>query len=521
VVVAPETATLAVGEARLLTARVLDARGADLEGQTVVWSSDDDAVARVEGNGTVHAVGVGTATITAASAGREGTARIAVVPPPVASVTVDPDTATLPVGGTRRLTAVLRSGTGAELAGRSVAWTTSNEAVASVAADGVVRAHAAGSVRITAESEGVTGIAEVLVVPVPALRLELVASGLPTTLSHLTSPPGDNRLVVTGLNGQIRVIENGRVLPELFLDLSERVAMAGELGLFSLAFHPRFASNRYFFVTFTDRQGIIRVERYTVGADPNRADPASAKVILAIEITGWCHFTGMLEFGPDGKLYIGVGDGCNPANSQDKGNLFGKLLRIDVDAGDPYAIPADNPFVGQPGVRAEIWALGLRNPWRWSIDRETGLLFIGDVGGNDWEEINVAPLGRGGLNFGWPIMEGAMCHPLTVVTCARTGLTLPVLAYPHVDRGTGHPTGCSVTGGHVYRGSRMPGLRGHYFYGDFCRGWVRSFRYENGNAVDQREWAFGRQTRLVSFGVDAAGEIFILSGGGNVHRIVP
>ncbi len=191
-----------------------------------------------------------------------------------------------------------------------------------------------------------------------------------------------------------------------------------------------------------------------------------------------------------------------------------------MDAGDPYAVPADNPFAGQAGARGEIWAMGLRNPWRWSIDREAGLLYVADVGSNFWEEVNVAPLARAGLDYGWPRMEGTYCWPESETGCDRTGLTLPALAYGHGDRGTGHPWGCSVTGGYVYRGRRMPGLRGHYFYGDYCKGWVSSFRYRDGKAIEVRQWAFPGMSFLVSFGEDADGELYVVRDNGVLYRIV-
>jgi len=184
-----------------------------------------------------------------------------------------------------------------------------------------------------------------------------------------------------------------------------------------------------------------------------------------------------------------------------------------VDAGDSCAIPPDNPFLATPGARGEIWATGLRNPWRFAFDRDAGLLYVADVGENQWEEVNVAPAFTGGLNYGWNIMEGLHCFA-TPSGCSQSGLTLPVLEY-------GHAQGCSITGGFAYRGSRLPSLQGTYFYADYCRGWVRSFRYANGMATEQREWAFGNLGSVLSFGEDAAGELYVLSATGTVYRIDP
>jgi glucose/arabinose dehydrogenase len=356
-----------------------------------------------------------------------------------------------------------------------------------------------------------------------AARLEQVASGLNPGPVYLTAPPGESRLFVAGLDGKIWVVQQGQVSPDLFLDLRGKVTLGFYTGLFSLAFHPNYSSNGYFYVYYIDRDNNIRFERYRASADPNRADPASAKLILTITPGGTAsdHYGGHLSFGPDGKLYVGVGDGGIPARAQDKGSLLGKLLRIDVDAGDPYTIPSENPFVGQAGARGEIWALGLRNPWRWSIDHQTGVVFIGDVGENHWEEINVTPLNQGGINFGWPIMEGMSCYPASVTTCNRAGLTLPAIVYATTRSGTSVASGCSVTGGYVYRGSRIPGLRGEYFYADYCQGWVRSFRYQQGSVVEPRLWAFPSVGRILSFGQDAAGELYILNDSGSLYRIVP
>lgn len=354
---------------------------------------------------------------------------------------------------------------------------------------------------------------------IPAsLAVEEVVAGLQSPV-HLTAPPGDDRLFVLEQGGRIRVVRNGSLLPTPFLDLTDRVGSAGsEQGLLGLAFHPEYATTGHLFVNYTDLNGDTRVERYTVTADPDAADPASARSILQVEQPFSNHNGGLVVFGPDGMLYVGLGDGGGAGdprgNGQDPGTLLGSILRLDVDGGDPFAIPADNPFVEDPDARDEIWAWGLRNPWRFAFDESAGVLYIADVGQNAFEEVNAESADAGGLNYGWNVMEGAHCFD-PPSGCDQTGLTPPVLEYENGPGGT-----CSVTGGFVYRGDRIPGIRGHYFYSDFCAGFLRSFRLEDGEAVDRREWEVGDLGQVTSFGVDAAGELYILSADGRVFRLV-
>ncbi len=351
--------------------------------------------------------------------------------------------------------------------------------------------------------------------PRAGVRLETVASGLDNPVG-LASPPGDPRLFVIEQSGRIRIIEGGRVLPAPFLDVSREISSGGERGLLGLAFHPGYARNGLFFVDYTDRNGDTRIVRYTASADRSRADAASARPVLWIKQPYANHNGGGLAFGPDGRLYIGTGDGGSGGdphdNGQSLGTLLGKMLRIDVDRGVPYAIPADNPFRRRPGERPEIWALGLRNPWRFSFDRETGELWIGDVGQNRWEEIDVAPAGAAGLNYGWNRMEGS--HAYAVRDSLPRGLTAPIVEYPHDQ-------GCSVTGGFVYRGRAIPALRGAYVFSDYCRGWIRSFRRVAGRPADFTEWDVGRTGSVTSFGEDAAGELYVLTMDGRVSKLVP
>jgi len=353
------------------------------------------------------------------------------------------------------------------------------------------------------------------------LDLQLVASGLINPL-YLTAPAGDPRLFIVEQAGRIRIVRAGQLLARPFLDLTDRVASGGEEGLLGLAFHPNYASNGYFYVDYThlnDARDTLYtlIERYSVSAAPDSADSASHKLILRIVQPYTNHNGGLVMFGPDGMLYIGMGDGGSggdPQNrAQNRDSLLGKLLRIDVDNGDPYAIPPSNPFATSGGA-PEIWALGLRNPWRFAFDRAAGLLYIADVGQDLWEEVDVAPAGQGGLNYGWPIMEGLHCFRPN--PCGTTGLVQPAVEYGHANNG------CSIIGGFVYRGSRAPSLVGQYFYSDYCSGWMRSFFYANGGVTGQTSWTLNVSLgNVLSFGEDSAGELYVLSGGGSVYRIVP
>ena len=266
-------------------------------------------------------------------------------------------------------------------------------------------------------------------------------------------------------------------------------------------------------MSFTDLAGNTRVERFAVSPDSSAADVSSAKLILGVGQPFSNHNGGLVAFGPDGMLYIGLGDGGSGgdplAHGQNTGTLLGSLLRIDVDGGDPYAVPVDNPFIGQ-AARDEIWGYGLRNPWRFSFDAVGGALYVADVGQNQWEEVNVVDRDQAGLNYGWNTMEGAHCFGSS--TCSEQGLVLPAIEYSHSD-------GCSVTGGFVYRGSALPQLTGHYFYSDYCDGWLRSFRFSNGSIQDETEWDVGAVGQVLSFGQDRDGELYVLAAAGRVYRI--
>jgi hypothetical protein len=350
-----------------------------------------------------------------------------------------------------------------------------------------------------------------------AMRLDEVVSGL-TRPVYLTAPSGDLRLFIVEQPGRIRIVRDGQLRQQPFLDIVSKVGSQGnEQGLLSVAFHPDYSSNGLFYVNYTDTEGDTRVERYSVSADSDVADPGSAKLILGFDQPYGNHNGGHVLFGPDGMLFIATGDGGSggdpQGNGQNRGSLLGKILRIDVDGGDPYAVPSDNPFVGQAGVRPEIWAYGLRNPWRVAFDPESELFFVADVGQSTNEEISVVPADQGGINFGWNTMEARHCFPPNS-SCSQTGLTLPVVEYPRSD-------GISITGGYVYRGSAIPDLQGHYLYADYGRQWIRSFRYENGEVRDSGELDLEDVSSVSSFGVDGAGELYVVSLAGRVLKLVP
>lgn len=358
-----------------------------------------------------------------------------------------------------------------------------------------------------------------------------VVSGLSLPVC-LTAPPGDtSRLfVVEQKTGRIRIIKNGVLLPGFYLDIGTRIIKTGsEQGLLSLAFHPDYQTNGYFYVNYTNLAGAVTVSRFSVSAaNPDSASPNSELPILTVPQPQANHNGGTVLFGPnDGYLYIGLGDGGGSGdnhgtigNGQNTTTLLGKILRIDVDGGIPYAVPADNPFVGRPGAD-EIWALGFRNPWRMSFDRATGDLYIGDVGQDIWEEIDFQPAASpGGENYGWRLKEANHCfNPPT--GCNPDGLTDPVIEYSH-------SLGCSMTGGFVYRGCQIPALRGTYFYADFCSGRVWSFRFDGLTLSDSTDRTAqldppGNQviSQISSFGEDARGELFILDyADGEVYKIV-
>ena len=349
------------------------------------------------------------------------------------------------------------------------------------------------------------------------VSLEPVFTGLdqPLYLTHSGDGSGDIFIVEKG--GTIRIVKNGQVQNRPFLDITTRVGSSGsEQGLLSVAFHPDYKNNGFLFVDYTDTSGNTVVARFTAASDRNSADSNSFKKILGFQQPFQNHNGGQLAFGPDGMLWIGAGDGGSAGdpqgNGQNTNTLLGSILRIDVDHGDPYAIPADNPFANGSGGKPEVWAFGLRNPWRFSFDRLTHDLYIGDVGQSTWEEIDfVSSALQPGLNFGWNRMEGTHCYPPNS-SCDKTGITFPVAEYSHA------PGNCSVTGGYVYRGAQYPEIDGVYFFTDYCSGAIWALADDASGNWTQNQVGQGK-AGYSSFGEDGNGELYVtdLSNGTVYH----
>lgn len=357
----------------------------------------------------------------------------------------------------------------------------------------------------------------------PKVRLEPVIKGLQEPV-HLTHD-GTDRLFICEQAGRIRLLEDGALRPEAYLDIVKQVTSGGECGLLSVAFHPKFAENGYLYVNYTTKAPRLRTVISEFTADPKAAkvDPATERVILTIDQPYSNHNGGCIVFGPDGMLYIGMGDGGSANDPQNRAQnpreLLGKMLRIDVTPRQGYAVPKDNPFVGNSAYRPEIWATGMRNPWRFSFDAKTKDLWCGDVGQNLWEEIDI--LEKGG-NYGWNIREGN--HPFT-----RKGAPLPkppegeklIDPVKEYDRQAGQ----SVTGGHVYRGRKYPVLDGWYFYGDYASGRIWGLKRDGENVTGDGEFDVAiegggvRRVQPSSFGEDRAGELYLVHHGGAVYRI--
>jgi glucose/arabinose dehydrogenase len=332
-------------------------------------------------------------------------------------------------------------------------------------------------------------------------QLELVTDDLSQPL-FVTAPAGDPRLFVVEQGGAIRIIEGGTLSEGPFLNIRDLISLGGERGLLGLAFHPDYASNGRFYVNYTDRRGDTRVVGYTVSSDdPNRADPDSAEELLFVDQPRSNHNGGWIAFGPDGLLYVGMGDGGGGGdpngNGQSPDVLLGKILRLDVDAG------------GDP----QVFAMGARNPWRNAFDGDD--LYVADVGQGQWEEIHVIPATEPGANLGWNIMEGTDCFR-PIEGCDQSGLDLPIHTYSHDE-------GCSITGGYVYRGEAIPAIAGHYFFADYCAGVLWSLRYTGEGAADVTSYAdsLGVLGNVTSFGLDSAGEMYVMTQDGKLMKFMP
>ncbi len=354
-----------------------------------------------------------------------------------------------------------------------------------------------------------------------SIELELIADGFDQPVYLAGVNDGTDRLFVVERQGRIRIVVDGAVLPEPFLDITSIVQSDGsEQGLLSVAFPPDFSESGEFYVYYTavsdEGVGDNTIARYRVSeGDPNQANAESGQVLLAIPDFRKNHNGGLLLFGPDGYLYAGLGDGGGGGdpdeNGQNPETLLGSIVRIDPTPGvEPYANPDDNPFADGRGGRPEVWLWGVRNPWRFSFDRETGDLFVADVGQGAFEEVNWLPAGTaGGSNLGWNVLEGTKCF--RDLDCVKTGITLPVVEYSH-------EFGCSVTGGSIYRGSEEPGLDGVYLFGDYCTGLVWGMKQDEAGT-----WLVSKPVdsgyRISSFGEDASGELYLVSLDGEIFHV--
>jgi glucose/arabinose dehydrogenase len=355
---------------------------------------------------------------------------------------------------------------------------------------------------------------------IPNISLNLVASGFSKPVGIANAGDGSGRLFIVEQGGLVKIIKGGVTLAAPFLDVSSRLkSSSGEQGLLGIAFPPVFSAAKPFIYTnYTGTAGVgdTVIARYTVTANSDTADPASEQILLRVAQPFVNHNGGQLAFGPDGYLYLGLGDGGSGGdpfnNAQNPLVLLGKMLRIDVSSGTgTYSIPSSNPFVGNPAYRPEIWALGLRNPWRFSFDRQTGDLFIADVGQNTYEEVNLQPAAStGGANYGWNIMEGLHCY--SVSPCNQNGLKLPIIEYDH-SQGD-----CSIIGGYIYRGVRYPALEGIYLYGDYCSGRIWGLKL-TGTRVENK-LLLDSGMSLSTFGEDEEGNIYVADhSSGNIYEI--
>lgn len=347
-----------------------------------------------------------------------------------------------------------------------------------------------------------------------AYAWNLIADGFNSPILVTNAGDGSGRLFVVEQPGVIWVVAKGTPLADPFLDIRGQVGSQGnEQGLLGLAFHPDYESNGFFYVNYTDGSGDTVISRFQVSADANIADAASEHILLQVAQPAANHNGGDLEFGPDGYLYAGLGDGGNQGdpngNGQSLETLLGKMLRIDVNGGDPYTIPADNPFANGGGL-PEIWATGLRNPWRFSFDRATGDLYIADVGQGQWEEVNFLPGGiAGGSNFGWNYFEGT--HTYEGEAPSDINFVFPVTEYEHGAR-------CSITGGHVYRGAALPAWQGVYFYGDFCSGEILGL-LQHADGSWESQLLYLLDINITSFGLDENGELYVVDRGGGIYQL--
>ncbi|HEY7683892.1 MAG TPA: PQQ-dependent sugar dehydrogenase [Gemmatimonadales bacterium] len=524
-----------------LNGEATDPEDGALSGTALRWSSSLDGVLGTGASIQIATLTPGNHVITLTatdSRDQRGSASVSVTVTPFVPGNQPPQvTITSPTSGASvtQSTAVNFTGSATDpedgpLTGNSLAWSSSRDGALGGGSPLTVSTLSIGqhtiTLRATDGAGAHTDATVTLTVTAPAVNLALdtVADGLNSPV-FLTTAPGDpTRLFIVEKSGTIRIVENGSLLATPFLDISDSVINNGEQGLLGLAFDPNYQNNGRFFVSYSapggGAAGHSAIKRYLVSANPDLADPATGLVILTQDDPYTNHNGGMIGFGPDGYFYFGLGDGGGGGDplltGQNPADFFASMLRLDVSGSGTYTIPPSNPFATSQTAAHEVWAYGLRNPWRWSFDRQTGDLYIADVGQNAHEEVNVQPAAStGGQNYGWSIMEGLSCYGAT--TCNQSGLTLPVLDYDHGQ-------GCSITGGYVYRGTAIPAIQGLYFYADYCTAFVRSFRWTGSGITEEKEWTSldltSRGGAITSFGEDAQGELYVLSQAGTVYRIV-
>ena len=538
-ITAPGTgASIAESTAVLLRSTATDPEDGVLGGSAVDWTSSRDGSLGIGDSLMIPTLSAGGHSLVATATDSKGvtttaTIMITVVPftpgnnPPTVAITSPAPGASVSSGTPITLQGGADDPEDGTLSGTALTWSSSLDGVLGNGVSLTVDSLTAGSHTITLQATDLGGVmnqATLLLTVTPAtpnIGLTPVITGLSSPVL-LTAPAGDSaRLFIVEQSGAIRIVKNGVLLATPFLNLHDSISTGGEQGLLGLAFAPDYATSGWFVVSYTSPRGAMGggtsiLARYRVSTNnADIADPATGQTLLTVDQPYDNHNGGMIAFGPDGYLYFGLGDGGaggDPAGTgQNRADLLGSMLRLNVSGGGTYTVPSSNPYAASTAYRHELWNYGLRNPWRWSFDRMNGDLYIADVGQSAREEIDVqAAASGGGENYGWNTMEGLICYGAS--SCNQAGLVLPRVDYDH-------GSGCAVTGGYVYRGSAKS-LTGHYLYADYCGGWVRSFRYSGGVAAEQRdEPALTPGGNITSFGEDAAGEVYILTQQGSVYRI--
>jgi glucose/arabinose dehydrogenase len=534
------------GVSLVLKGSATDPEDGSLTGTALTWSSAADGDLGTGDSLQVSSLTAGQQTVTLSArdshdAAGTATVHFTVTPdtgtnhPPAVSITTPPPGSSFVEGAAVILKGVAVDPEEGSLLGTSLAWSSSRDGALGTGDSLSVTTLSLGSHTITltatdgggASAQATRTLTITAAAPNPVLDTFVTGLDFPV---FLTQPAGDSRIFVVEKPGRIRIIKNGVLQTTPFLDIGDSLSHDDtEQGLLGLAFYPDFGTSGRFIVDYTSPNGgpstgpsagSERLVRYHLSGNPDLADPASAELLLSVPDPYTNHNGGMVVFGPDGYLYYGIGDGGNggdpQGHGQDRTDLLGSLMRLDVSGSGAYSIPASNPYATSSTLKGELWNYGLRNPWRFSFDRQTHDLYIADVGQSNVEEVDVAPASStGGENYGWNIMEGNQCYPPGVSSCNQAGLTLPVVTYTHSD-------GCSITGGYVYRGAALPALQGQYFYSDYCSHFIRSFHWENGQVSAETEWpTLDPGDNVTSFGEDASGELYLITQGGVIYRIAP